>query len=205
MRPLQRLPNGKSYSTYKSYKNDLLKNYGKYCAYCEKKGSDLDVEHVEPKSKSPTKITDWDNLLLACPTCNRDFKKSFNASRVGYIFPDTDETFEMFHYFTDGRIEATTVPAGATLKLCGLARTEACNDRADVFLLALEARREIEAGTRQPQHVIPWIKTMGYWSVWMTVFHDIPAMIALLEDLAHFAGTRSPYRRPVTPPPLAIP
>lgn len=199
MRPLKRLPNGKSYKTYQSYKSDLLKRYGPYCAYCEKKDHDLDVEHVEPVSKSG-KITDWNNLLLGCPTCNRDFKKAANQSRKGYVFPDHDETFKVFHYGSNGSIKATTPAAVATRKLCGLERPAAISNRLDAFRRAIDMKREVQAGTRHAADVLPWARYMGHWSVWMTVFHDVPSVIALLRAPADFPGTRPTFQKPTQPP-----
>ncbi|TCW65020.1 MULTISPECIES: HNH endonuclease [Burkholderia] len=199
MRPLKRLPNSKKYLTYQSYKADLLSRYGSYCAYCEKKDGDLDVEHVEPKSKSG-KITDWDNLLLACPTCNRDFKKAFNPDRKGYVFPDHNESYKVFHYRSNGTVGAVTAAAVATRKLCGLNRPGAMSNRTDAFERAKDMRNEVRAGTRMPADVIPWARAMGHWSVWMTVFRSEAAVIALLLDPANFPGIRTAFLHPVNPP-----
>lgn len=199
MRPLERLPNGKQYKTYQSYKTDLLLRYGAYCAYCEKHDYDLDVEHVEPKSKSG-KITDWDNLVLACPTCNRDFKKAFNPSRVGYLFPDTDETFAAFHYLYGGTIHPQGADADATRKLCGLDRAAANSNRADVFALCCRYKPYYLSGRLEADDILSLAKTSGHWSVWMTVFHDIPTMVAHLRDPSHFPGTRPTFMHPATAP-----
>jgi hypothetical protein len=199
MRPLRRLPNGNSYADYRSYKDDLLARYGPYCAYCEKKDHDLDVEHVHPKSKGGP-ITDWNNLLLGCPTCNRDFKKSFNVSRKGYIFPDHCESFRNFHYRSDGTIKARSAAAVATRKLCGLDRAAANSNRIDVYKLARSSKDEILSGKRLPVNLLPWITRMGHWSVWMTVFHDVPAVIALLTNPVNFPGTRSVFLSPRNSP-----
>src|SRR4051794_10172740 len=43
------------------------------CAYCEAVISDVaapHVEHIIPKSVSPTLVVHWTNLTLACPACN---------------------------------------------------------------------------------------------------------------------------------------
>lgn len=205
MRPLERLPNGNNYSNYKNYKNDLIDRYGKYCAYCEKADADLDVEHIEPKSKHKLKITDWNNLLLACPTCNRDFKRAFNDSRIGYVFPDVDETFEVFHYHSNGLIDGLTDEALKTIELCGLNRDapEFSNRRA-VIDTAFEFKEEMER-TKIIPNVIPWVKRMGHWSIWMTVFHDVPEVIAQLSDPKHFPGTRPQFQKPSNPPQLVCP
>lgn len=205
MRPLKRPPNGKNYKTYQSYRDDLLKEYGNYCAYCEKEDYDLDVEHIDPKSKHQTKITDWNNLLLACPTCNRDFKKAWNDSRVGYVFPDVNETFEVFHYHSNGLIEGCTSEALKTIELCGLDRDAAMCSRADTFKRACAMKLEIAGGTRKPEHIEPWFQSMKNWSVWMTVFWDMPAVITLLCNTKNFPGTRPQFKKPINPPKLVCP
>lgn len=54
----------------------VAETHGK-CAYCESKLQHIhhgDVEHIFPKSISPEKTFDWDNLTFACEICNQ--KKS---------------------------------------------------------------------------------------------------------------------------------
>ena len=197
MRPLQRPANSNTYTTYKKYKPDLLKAFGGYCAYCEKKDGDLDIEHVEPTSKGEG-ATDWNNLLLGCPSCNRDFKKAKNLGRAGYAFPDTDETFAIFRYHDDGRIDGITDEAKATIKLCGLNRDPgALSNRADAFKRACHMKQLIQARKLSPNDVISLVG--GFWSVWMTVFHDVPEVIALLSDPQHFLGTRPQFQKPHPP------
>jgi len=204
MRPLSRGPSRRTYLTYKSYHDDLFAAYGPFCAYCEKKDHDLDIEHVEPKSKVPTKKTSWSNLLLACATCNRDFKKAWNHNRNGYVFPDLDETLKVFHYRGDGTIAALTAAAGAMRNLCGLNRDAAISNRRDVLKRAIDTKREVLAGIRRPEDVIGWAVTMGHWSVWVSVYHDVPAMMTLLSDPQHFPGTRAAFHHPRNRPRIKV-
>lgn len=69
--------NGKlrNYKNYSSFLKYLFKYFGRYCCYCEIRARSLDVEHISPKSLNSTYICNWFNLLIACPTCNRDYKK----------------------------------------------------------------------------------------------------------------------------------
>lgn len=204
MRPLSRGPSRRKYKNYKTYHKDLLVAYGPYCAYCEKKDHDLDVEHVEPKSKVPDKKTDWHNLLLACLTCNRDFKKAVNFNRKGYVFPDLDETLKVFHYQGDGTISAVTAAAVAMRKLCGLNRPAAIGNRQDALKRAIDTKREVLAGTRRPEDVIVWAAILGHWSVWVSVYHDVPDMMRLLCDPQYFPGTRATFLHPVNRPRIKI-
>lgn len=109
MRSLKREPwpqnpdgSNKTPVDYKTFLPDLKTNFGGYCCYCETRVRKLDVEHVVPKSLNPSQACDWNNLLLACPTCNRDYKKNKNPSRIDYVCPDVDDTFDVYEYHNDG-------------------------------------------------------------------------------------------------------
>lgn len=199
MRPLQRPTNSNTYTAYKKYKPDLLKAFGGYCTYCEKKDGDLDIEHVEPTSKGGG-VTDWNNLLLGCPSCNRDFKKAKNLGRAGYAFPDTNETFAIFRYHDDGRIDGITDEAQATIKLCGLDRdAPRFSNRTDAIWLADRRKKELLNNRITAMDVVEESIRHGHWSIWMTVFHDVPEVIALLSDPKHFLGTRPQFQKPHPP------
>ncbi|KWS44352.1 HNH endonuclease [Pseudomonas syringae] len=204
MRPLFRRPSRRSYKTYQSYWNDLFDAYGPFCAYCETRTRDLDVEHVEPKSLVPGKKTSWRNLVLACLTCNRDFKRANNANRDGYVFPDYDETLKVFHYRRDGTVGAVTRASVATRKLCGLNRDAAIGSRQDALKRAIDTRKEFNAGTRKPEDIIVWAAVLGYWSIWVSVYHDVPAMMTLLCDHRYFPGTRATFLHPNNRPLIRI-
>jgi uncharacterized protein (TIGR02646 family) len=45
------------------------------CMYCEDSHG-TDIEHFWPKSKYPARAFDWLNYLLACSTCNSNFKRT---------------------------------------------------------------------------------------------------------------------------------
>ena len=60
----------------------LLEKWGRQCAYCEKKDTPLEVEHIHPKSKGGSNRIS--NLTLACHKCNqtkgsRDIKDFLNG------------------------------------------------------------------------------------------------------------------------------
>lgn len=99
MRPVNKgNGNNKNYSEYKYAKDDLKNVLGPYCSYCEMNISNqADIEHVEPQSKNSNLINSWSNWLLACKTCNR-MKLNNKNSRIGYIFPDDDNTGFAYTY-----------------------------------------------------------------------------------------------------------
>lgn len=57
-------------------KDKLYDIYHGKCAYCEWRVEKLHVEHFRPKTIYYWLAFSWDNLLLACPTCN--IAKSYN-------------------------------------------------------------------------------------------------------------------------------
>ena len=55
----------------KDIKETLEKIHYNKCAYCEVWVEEYHIEHFRPKSIYYWLAYSWDNLLLACPTCNR--------------------------------------------------------------------------------------------------------------------------------------
>jgi uncharacterized protein (TIGR02646 family) len=86
------------------------------CAYCESKikhVSDPHIEHYRPKLTFPKFTFDWDNLLLACGTCNSTkFKGAkFPEANAGgpYINPCTDDPDEHFQFIYDPKAKLASV------------------------------------------------------------------------------------------------
>jgi len=56
---------------YKNAHHDLINTLGYYCSYCGiPVGISVHVEHKLPKVSYPNRAVLWDNLLLACNSCN---------------------------------------------------------------------------------------------------------------------------------------
>ena len=55
----------------KDIKETLEKIHYNKCVYCEVWVEEYHIEHFRPKSIYYWLAYSWDNLLLACPTCNR--------------------------------------------------------------------------------------------------------------------------------------
>lgn len=214
-KPWPQNPDGskKTPADYKTFLPDLIDNFGQCCCYCEKAESSLDVEHVAPKSLNPTKICDWDNLLLACPKCNRDYKKSWNPNRTGYAWPDEKDTFDIFEYHIDGSMTVKDSLssdekecAQKTIDLLGLNEPNSCSnwlcykryqqwDIASIFL------KDYENGAKTAERIEFIVKNVvanGYWSVWMTVFKDYPEVTQKIADA--FPGTLPKYCTPPANP-----
>lgn len=200
MRPVLRPSyNGTLYTNYKSYITPLISTFGQNCSYCERIEK-LDVEHVVPKSCPNGKelIVDWNNLLLGCPRCNRDFKRAKNTTRLGYLWPDTDDTFSCFEYKSDGRvlIKNNLAPklryqAEKTLDLLQLddskkEQAPLCIYRLGQFRIAATFKTNYLDGYQTIPEIIEASKNA--WSVWMTVFQDQPLVVTALVNQC-LAGT----------------
>lgn len=203
MRPLQRPDNEKTYKRYQNYLKSLIVSFGQYCSYCERPDK-LDVEHVVPKSKDDGLKVEWSNLLLGCARCNRDFKKNKNDSREGYLWPDTDDTFHAFVYEETGRVivnrelDAATQEAAENLKQLvklddGLEQQKTLNlGRRDTFRRARMMKELFSIGAMDVDALM-MMASASYWSVWMTVFADVPEVKERLLNEPAFPGTAKQY------------
>ncbi|UQB42265.1 HNH endonuclease [Thiomicrospira microaerophila] len=173
---------------------------GHYCSYCERKiTTGLAVEHIEPKSGlhgKPDLEGTWTNFLLACVNCNSTKgAKPFNFADI--FFPDRDNTFYAFDYRADGSItpnpalsEHLQVCALNTLALVGLRKLSSHSVNSDIALDRVKQRIEAwgQANIALSRYLnkrnnsvfieitVEQMLTVGFFSVWMTVFKDIPEM-----------------------------
>lgn len=77
---------------YRDIIDKLKLIYNNKCAFCETYCEQLHVEHYRPKSKYYWLAYSWDNLLLACPTCNTNKNNKFEVfNRPVCYFDDTDQ------------------------------------------------------------------------------------------------------------------
>ncbi len=208
MRSLKRNPrpkvangNLKQPKNYKDFLPDLKVNFGNYCCYCEVHCRSVDIEHVAPKSLEPMHACDWDNLLLACPKCNRDYKKNRNASRANYVWPDTSDTFSKYEYHADGSMTANSgdVDAQNTIDLMHLNPVNETNDelcimRREQWQIATDFLKDYEHEKLGIDRIVRNVKANGYWSVWMTVFKAHPEVTQKIADA--FPGTLPKYCTP---------
>ncbi|ATM98653.1 hypothetical protein CRN77_02440 [Proteus vulgaris] len=194
MRPISRPQyTGNTVTQYKSYLSHLIDAYGNYCSYCECKNK-VDVEHVVPTSHNAALKLEWTNLILGCPRCNRDFKNNKNESRIGYVWPDEHNTYHLLKYHMDGRVEPAlnlTTPLKRqvqnTIELVCLDDSEQpqkplCLGRRDVFKMANIIKKHYVNGYQTLDEVMDCAKT-NFWSIWYTVFYDIPEVKLSLETL----------------------
>ena len=75
---------------HKEIRKELGKIYKEKCAFCEQKQEIMEVEHYRPKSIYYWLAFSWDNLLLACATCNRNKSAQFPIENLIIIPPKKD-------------------------------------------------------------------------------------------------------------------
>jgi uncharacterized protein (TIGR02646 family) len=100
---------GRGFNVRKLLLPVLLEMTNKHCAFCDYYPLSSDffhppMEHFDPKSKSPQKAYDWENLFPVCNGCTEEKGEKFDTN---LIKPD-EEGYEFAKYFKligDGRIE----------------------------------------------------------------------------------------------------
>lgn len=202
MRPVERgdIPRvgGKAvvFADFRDANGPLEQRLGKYCCYCERRfDSMLEVEHLSPKSRDPAKLTDWDNFLLACKICNT-VKRSKPTNDKDFLWPDRDNTFLAFQYQPGGFVEVSSkldkdniTRATKLLDLVGLDRHQdrgwpdptdrdcRWEDRETRWKYAERIKRLFPNPTAEEANVIAdGAALMGFFSVWMAVFGDVPVV-----------------------------
>lgn len=215
MRPIKRgenpTNNNKSiiFKKYRDAAPYLKHNLGKYCSYCEMKFPNTHIEHIQPKSLEKSLETTWNNFLLACPYCNGIKKdKPINQSNLSdYFWPDQDNTFIPFVYEKDRAPQVSAQLSSElksiaqnTLSLTGLDREpnhanfniksdERWHERLIAWGKAERAKQNWlrHSNDAMLEQIIDTATSTGFWSVWMTVFHDTLNIRQRLID--SFSGT----------------
>lgn len=209
----------------------LERRIGVYCSYCEFRIDHVpEVEHISSKSKGGDR-TDWNNLLLACKYCNSRKSKKTSADNIEeYLWPDTDNTAIAFSYENgipriNRKIALQIDPSERFLakaqNLFNLVKLghrptqkekdRRFNRRNEVYRIArgsLETWESISdkedvLATNYLQQTIELAKQVGFFSIWMMVFHDYPTVLQAL--LLAFPGTERTYFDEMGHPKLDLP
>lgn len=209
MRPITRIAAPQVYTKYQDAIGDLENYFGRYCSYCERFfPAGLAVEHVSPKSSDKARETDWTNFLIGCTNCNST--KGANLTNDQYfLWPDKDNTLMAIEYKEGGLVEPSLQLAPhikpkvtALIELVGLdrhpgqppakqpaKRDKRYMDREKAWALAQQTRRALERNDNIDfrELIVNMVKASGFFSIWITIFHDDPDMRRRLVE-AH-AGT----------------
>ncbi len=84
---------GDKYNKYykpEDVKERLSEIYNRKCVFCESTIEQFEVEHFRPKSLYWWLAYSWDNLMLICPTCNKNKTNDFDIDGVKAVFKQSD-------------------------------------------------------------------------------------------------------------------
>ncbi|MGV0751785.1 retron system putative HNH endonuclease [Empedobacter brevis] len=139
-------------------KEELKVIYNRKCAFCENKVEQFHVEHYRPKTIYYWLAFSWDNLLLACPTCNQfkgnnfqiqrsiatydiDFLDNYNNYSSHYdsseqpllINPEVTDPSVFFNFTIDGNIISNDPRGIYTIQTCKLDRDDLIDARKKIM------------------------------------------------------------------------
>lgn len=113
-------PNPPTYATYPQYKDYLIVDFKKRCAYCNDTNKyrvrSFAIDHFIPQKPlnftPKTPANQYDNLIYCCSYCNRakwnkwptDDEAIENDGNVGFVKPTKDEYKDLFFRNANGRI-----------------------------------------------------------------------------------------------------
>jgi len=205
MRPVVKGNSPKTYTSHGNARHDLANVIGYCCSYCEMATWNMiEVEHVHPTSNGGPPL-DWDNFLLSCRYCN-SVKLARNQNRQGYLWPDIDNTDLAFLYDEinvilpkTGLSTALNQAALDTIQLMGLNRAPHLPNKPTIA--DTRWRSKVEAWDKAKRCLINWNKNPstemaeviamaakgGHFSIWNTVFQQIPLVIDAL--IAEYPST----------------
>ncbi|CEG25310.1 HNH endonuclease [Bacillus sp. B-jedd] len=103
----------KTYSNYRSYKDNLAKDFNNRCGYCDAFDGWIGgikvyhIDHFAPKSKFPHLTHTYENLIYSCPFCNLNKGDDWPSTdeninivnNIGYINPLLEEY--VTHFYRD--------------------------------------------------------------------------------------------------------
>lgn len=207
MRPVDKGSAPKVFTSYADARDPLIERIGDYCSYCERP-CDPQVEHVEPQSKYPHRALDWDNFLIGCVYCNSTKNDNY-AGASAYHFPDEKNTAYLFVcdepsnevLINPDIVDPAVIAAGNnTRELVGLNRRSDSRGRMDrrwlkrlgAWGVAKSAHTRHCANLPIDAKDVESIRMLaiqtGFFSVWLKVFVDVPAV--RVDLIRSFIGTR---------------
>ena len=202
----------KNISSYQEAEPYLYERIGRYCSFCELPIFHVpEVEHKEGRH-SGGELTQWENLLYSCKYCNtRKAQKIKKGQKNRWLWPDTDNTFLAFTYengvpkintefltsvsenvyekayaiFTDLKLDFYPgSPKEKDKRWCKRIETVGIAEAAKKVWLKLKDTAYAEDELNQ---ILTLAESNGFFSVWMTVFHDEPKVRLAL--ISAFPGT----------------
>lgn len=139
-------------------KTAIKKHYHSKCAFCEQRVEAFHIEHYRPKSIYYWLAYSWDNLLLACSTCNQHKGNKFEIQGTKAVYqtsdlpeihslcekynqteqpkllhPEFDNFEDIWHFDRKGNIASTSDRGKYTILVCRLDREELNDLRKEVL------------------------------------------------------------------------
>ena len=205
MRPVNKGAAPQVFYKYQDAKHFLIDRLGNFCSYCEAACMkyELEVEHIQPKSKYPAISCDWDNILLACRMCNAIKGDTDVPDPAHYVFPDRDNTF-LAIIWGEGGIPTpnTDLPThiqervDRTIRLIGLDRTPGSgasrqdtrwSKRMETQSKAQRAKDNLRRADSLAMRDQIQDTIVSHFSIWLSVFRDDPDMCRRIFQ--NFPGT----------------
>jgi uncharacterized protein (TIGR02646 family) len=106
------------------------------CMYCES-NEGTHIEHFWPRRLSPCRTFDWHNLLLACETCNSNYKRDKFPRKNGkplLINPVEDDPRKHLQLNRTGKFVPLTDEGKASISVFGLDRGPLERTREDAWV-----------------------------------------------------------------------
>lgn len=150
-------------------RSDLISIYNGKCAFCEQKIEQYHIEHFRPKKTYYWLAYSWDNLLMACPTCNEhkgvqfdllgtkarfvnspanlncinSISSSYDAIELPkMVNPENTDPKGKINFTRMGEIESHDVNFNYTIKSCKIDRPPLNDQRRDILNVF---KRDIES------------------------------------------------------------
>lgn len=122
--PHDRRHGPRGYADYRAYKPWLRDEFTFRCVYCLTRErwypsgqEEFSVEHLRPQASAPEARVEYDNLLYACSSCNR------NRQSLPLPFNPAEQPLgQHVRVIADGTVEALTSEGRALIRACHLNR-----------------------------------------------------------------------------------
>lgn len=194
------------FNDWRRAKPFLRSSTGDYCHLCEMRVTNaLAIEHIKPKEHFPKLSNHWDNFLLICNYCNSHKLETIPSSpyRKKYFWPHLNNTLQSIDYSITGiAIPNTTYltnpdqlrRANATIQLYGLDKTITATgdsdtrliERLKAFKMAIDRKIEYAQGQATEPAILDMAKTTGFFSIWLKVFNNVPAIRTAIIQCPEF-------------------
>lgn len=176
---------------------------GSYCHLCEMKVTNaIAIEHIFPKEHYPRLENHWSNFLLICNTCNSKKGSTIPNSpyRYAYYWPHLHNTFMAFDYrhivpFPSNSLNGAQQMRAKKLiqlyKLDDVANATGEPDNRHIQRLeathkAIKRLLEYLTGKATVEAIVDMATATGFFSVWMTIFNDVPLVKQALLSCSDF-------------------